>query len=107
MVMTRVDFAASIMSGQFIYIVVETKYTTHHIERMFYKDRGKIKWIAETNRDAFKAMDEDDAEAHRSHIDGGDLFPRLYFLGTSFLMEFSEWCKARDLFITNIKKGEI
>lgn len=99
-------FFQEIMFGYFTYIVIETEYTIHHIERTNYQDRGKIKWIGETKSEAFKAMDTCE-EARRSHIDGGDLFPRLYFLGTSFLMEFEEWLKARNLNITNIKEGQI
>jgi hypothetical protein len=88
------------------YIVVKTKFTTHHIERTTYTDRGKIKWIAETDIDAFDAMSCDE-EARQSHIDGGDLFPRLYFHKDSFLKEFFTWLKIRGLTITDITTPQI
>ena len=101
------DFMQQILCLNFKYIVIETEYTSHHIERTGYQDRGRIKWIAETKPGAFRHMDNHVDEACRSYIDSGDLFPRLYFLGQSFLMEFEAWLKARDLTITNIKKGEV
>lgn len=88
------------------YIVVKTKFTEHHIERTTYTDRGKIKWIAETRMEAFDAM-RDNEEARTSHIDGGDLFPRLYFHKDSFLKEFFTWLKIRGLTITDITKPPI
>jgi len=83
------------------YIVVKTKFTIHHIERTNYTDRGKIKWIGETEFHAFKEMDHDE-EARLSHIDGCDLFPRLYFHKDSFLKEFFTWLNIRGLTITDI-----
>jgi hypothetical protein len=95
-----------LLSMNFIYIIIETKWTIHHIERTTYSDRGKIKWIAETKSDAYEAM-KDDEEARMSSIDHCDLFPRLYFLATSFVNEFGAWLDARGLQPTSIKHGEI
>jgi hypothetical protein len=96
------------------YIVVKTKFTTHHIEKLLAscKDRGTIKWIAETETDAWEHMSVNE-EARRSHIDGGDIFPRLYFLPTNFVSEFLMWCKVRNLAIQDIsapigyQRGEV
>lgn len=89
------------------YFVVKTKFTDHHIERTNYTDRGRWKWIAETNMAAWDAMDKNDEEARRSHIDGGDLFPRLYFNDDCFLKEFNTWLAVRGLDITDIVVPEI
>ena len=85
------------------YIVVETKYTTHHIERLMptAKDRGRYKWIAEMKVEAWDDAERSD-EARRSHIDAGDLFPRLYFLDDSLCNELFMWLKMRDLEVINI-----
>lgn len=88
------------------YIVVKTQFTEHHIERTNYTDRGKIKWFAETRLEAFDAM-KDNEEARRSHVDGADLFPRLYFNKDSFLKEFFTWLKIRGLIITDITTPKI
>jgi hypothetical protein len=88
------------------YIVIKTKYTTHHLEKLMasQRDRGRWGWIAETNHEAFMEMKSGrNEEARKSHIDGGDLFPRLYFLPASFLNEFREWLDVRGLRITNIE----
>ena len=90
----------------FYYIVIETKYSFHHIEKTNYQDRGKIKWVAETKLSYFKDVSHNE-EAQRSHIDDADLFPRLYFLPKSFIDEFIAWCEARELTITNIKHKEV
>jgi hypothetical protein len=94
-----------IYSGQH-YIVIKTKFTTHHIERTNYTDRGKIKWFAETNIEACYALDNYE-EARMSHVDSGDLFPRLYFHADSFLKEFFTWLKIRGLTITDITTPKI
>lgn len=104
--MIRLDIVRDILSLNFRYVVIKTKYTTHHIEKTTYRDRGRIKWIAETNPDAFDYMN-DCKEAQQSHIDGGDLFPRLYFLPTSFQDEFDAWLAARGLKIVSMEHGEI
>ncbi len=90
------------------YIVIKTKYTIHHIERLMptCKDRGKWKWIAETNTAAFKDM-EDYAEARQSLIDNGDLFPRLYFRDDSLMNEISHWMQMRNLIIIDIEAPKI
>jgi hypothetical protein len=85
------------------YIVVETKYTAHHIELLSgtCKDRGRYKWIAETKVDAWDNVERDD-EARRSHVDGGDLFPRVYFFDDSLCNELFMWLKVRNLAVTDI-----
>lgn len=90
------------------YIVISTKFTKHHLEKVAgtNSDRGKWKWIGETNMEAFEAMKNND-EARRSHIDGGDMFPRFYFLKSSFIAEFNEWLKARNLVVTDIEAPQI
>lgn len=89
------------------YIVIETTWTIHYVERTTYQDRGRFKWFAQTKPEAFEAMDKGDNEARRSHVDGADLFPRLYFLWQSFEAEFLAWLKARNLHIVSIKHGSI
>jgi hypothetical protein len=96
------------------YIVVSTTYTKHHIERLMgsCRDRGTWKWIAETHHeDPLFKNDEHAAqcvkEKYTSNIDRCDLFPRLYFLKTSFINEFREWLKARNLQITDIEAPKI
>ncbi len=90
------------------YIVVKTKYTTHHIERLMptCKDRGKWKWIAETNTEAYREMEKND-EARLSHIDRADLFPRLYFRDDSLMNEISHWMQIRNLIIIDIEAPKI
>ncbi len=93
------------------YIVVETKYTKHHIEKLMLtnKDRGCFKWIAETKfHDYSNITDEEDIkEAERSHIDSEDCFPRYMFLANSMFNELFAWLKARNLKIIDIKSPKI
>lgn len=91
-----------LLKKQKIYIIVKTLFTIHHIEKLLgsVRDRGRWKWIAETDMKAFDKKDI--PESNRSHIDGGDLFPRLYFNDDCFLKEFFSWLKVRDLKITDI-----
>lgn len=102
----RQPYYNNILYLHFDYIVVETKYTINHIERTLYKDRGRIKWIADTKYEAYDVMDNDE-EAKRSHIDRHDLFPRLYFSAECFLKEFDLWLSARNLDITECREGSI
>ncbi len=90
------------------YIVIHTKFTTHHLEKLMptCKDRGAWKWIGETKHEAFDEMGRG-GEAGLSHIDRGDMFPRLYFLTDSFINEFREWLKCRELEITEIEAPKI
>lgn len=88
------------------YIVVKTKYTTHHLEKLLGSgnDRGTLKWMAETSiNDYEKGLENKDKEVYSSHIDGADLFPRLYFLTTNFCSEFQCWLSTRNLSIIEIK----
>ncbi len=90
------------------YITIDTKFTKHHLEKVAgtNSDRGRWKWIGETKMEAFEEMAKD-KEAQKSHIDGGDMFPRFYFLNTSFINEFREWLKARDLKITDMEAPQL
>jgi hypothetical protein len=90
------------------YIVVKTKYTTNHIEKLMptCSDRGRWKWIAETNYDAFDKM-RDDEEAQNSHIDGADCFPRFYFRDESLVTELFAWIMRRDLTIIQMETPPI
>lgn len=92
-----------------IYVTIETKFTIHHLEKLMptVRERGRWKWIAETKVSAFEAMDKNNDEAVRSHIDGADLFPRLYFLDNSFIQEFKAWLNVRQLTITDVKVPKI
>jgi hypothetical protein len=85
------------------YIVIKTQYTTHHIERLnaSCRDRGRWKWHGEINHDAYERGSR--GEVDRSHIDGADLFPRIYFLRDSLINELREWLDIRGLKITNIE----
>lgn len=93
-----------LLSPSNLYVVARTKYTIHHIEKLTAscKDRGRFKWLAETD---MKAWDENikDDEIRRSHIDSCDYFPRVYFSLDCFLVEFSAWLQMRNLEITDIK----
>lgn len=94
------DILALLLNTDVKYFVIKTKYTTNHIEKLMVscKDRGCIKWIAETNLAAYdNGIIEKDAEAYRSHIDGADLFPRLYFNPQAFCIEFRAWFEIRKL----------
>lgn len=84
------------------YITIETQCTIHHLERLMptCRDRGRWKWLAETKADIF---DSDNEEWQRSNIDHADCFPRLYFKEDSFLNEFREWLRVREIEITDIK----
>lgn len=90
------------------YIVIKTKFTVHHLEKLSrsVKDRGRWKWIGETSSLAFSEPLQDE-EVYRSNIDGGDLFPRLYFLDSSFINEFREWLNMRNLEITALEAPKI
>lgn len=84
-------------------VVIKTKATVHYIEKLppSCKDRGKIKWWAETTFiDIDTGSDYD--EAQRSHIDQGDLFPRVYFHTDTFLKEFLTWLTIRKLEIISV-----
>jgi hypothetical protein len=84
-----------------IYFVVHTKFTSHHFERMSkLSDRGRWKWIAETNLNM--GHDFTEPECNRSHVDEQDIFPRLYFFSKNLIEEFSEWLERRNLKILDI-----
>lgn len=87
------------------YLVIKTKHTNHYIERVTYTDRGKFKWIAETEINA--PLNEKNAEWQRSFIDRQDLFPRLYFVISSLVVEMSAWLDARQLEITSAELVKI
>ena len=109
------DVLRSMMNTYSIrYIVAETNYTRHHIERLMptCKDRGKWKWSPEPSFPNVHYKTDEDAKRHveeslRSNIDGADLFPRLYFFDSSFLAEFGEWLRVRDLKLIDIKAPSI
>lgn len=90
------------------YIVIETKYTMLHIERLMgsCSDRGRWKWIGETKIDAYEERPIWE-EASRSHIDGGDMFPRLYFLDDSLCNEIFAWLHKRNLEIIDVRMPKI
>lgn len=83
---------------QIKYFIIETKFTTHHIERygIFKSDRGDFKWLAESS------YREKSDESNRSHIDPADNFPKYYFLSQCFRDEFIAWCMRRSLTIEQI-----
>ncbi len=86
------------------WLQVNTKHTLHIIEpiHFFCPKRGKIKWTATS-----QLIDSDGEEIKRSLIDEQDLFPRYYFLKSSFLLEFLEWLDMRQLDITEVKEFKI
>jgi predicted class III extradiol MEMO1 family dioxygenase len=101
------EILSALLESQQLYIVVQTEFTEHHIERLSKNsDRGHIKWIAETRLIAWDKM-KNSPEARRSHIDGADMFPRLYFNNDCFITEFFSWLAIRDLTITDIKTPKI
>lgn len=91
------------------YIVLETAYTKHHIEKLLFtcKDRGKWKWIAETKPNAWNGINNNDGEAQRSIIDSGDLFPRLFFRTESLITEIFCWLEERKLQVHDIKAPQL
>jgi hypothetical protein len=102
------DLLSKLIACRFFYIVIKTKFTTHHIERLSssVKDRGNWKWIAESEC-LNVPYGEDLEEFYRSHIDGSDLFPRYYFLDESLIKEFFAWIHARKLTILDISTPKI
>jgi hypothetical protein len=78
------------------YMVVDTKYITHHVEKLLptCRDRGSVKWIAESNMRYWQEVDTV-PESRLSHIDGGDMFPRLYFGEENFCDELKRFNKIR------------
>jgi hypothetical protein len=101
------DLLYEVEIGSFYYILIETKYTRHYIEKFMptCADRGKWKWIAVNY--GINYQDEIDEEGHRSHIDGSDCFPRLFFQDDSMCNELFAWLQMRDLEIINIKAVKI
>ncbi|HMG68277.1 MAG TPA: hypothetical protein VK588_11350 [Chitinophagaceae bacterium] len=104
---TALEVVSRLLNNNF-YIVIETEYTKHHIERLMptCKDRGRFKWIAETKGEAYGAKGLK-KEARFSHIDNADLFPRLYFRDESLINEISDWLKMRNLIIINVELPNI
>jgi hypothetical protein len=88
------------------YIVIQTKYTKSHLVRTTYRDRERWKWIVETKQAAFDEMHVSE-EARLSRTDSNDLFPRLYFIDYSFVIEFKAWLASRQLIITDIEAPKI
>jgi hypothetical protein len=88
-----------------IYIVITTKYTIHHIEKLSpsCKDRGKWKWIAEPIQPNQYENQQIDEEARLSHIDQSDLFPRLFFNDFCIMSEILSFLSTRGLNIIDIK----
>ena len=100
------EFIFDLNHLMFVCIVIETKFTIHYIERTNYKDRGKIKWFAESKPEYWKCVDTDES-ARTSHVDGQDFFPRLYFTPEAFMFEFQAWLDARGLDITEVRHLQI
>lgn len=92
-----------------MYIVIETLYTAHHLERLMptCRDRGRWKWIGESKTEYWEGLEKNVPEARKSHIDRGDMFPRFYFLDSSFINEFQSWLSVRGLEITDVKAPKI
>lgn len=66
-------------------ICIETPHANLYIERLpNYSDRGRYKWIAESKDNRILT------------IDGGDMFPRLFFLSESLTAEIKAWTAARN-----------
>lgn len=103
------DIFRRLLKSQQMYIVIDTKFTKLHIERLMgsVRDRGRWKWIAETNLDAYDAMAAKEEEARRSHVDNNDLFPRLFFNDECLIQEVFSWLKVRDLTVTDITTPKI
>ncbi len=88
---------------EILYIVVETDFIQNHIEKVprSNRDRGTVKWIAETKNAAFESMD-DDEDARKCHIDNADCFPRFYYHPESFLNELAAFLSVRNQEIRKI-----
>lgn len=92
------------------YIVVETKYTRHHIEKLLTscRDRGSFKWIAENKNEYWEAVEKrKGGEVDTSAIDGQDCFPRFLFLPSSMVNELFTWLHVRILKVTDVKAPKI
>ncbi len=78
------------------YMVVESKYITHHIERLkgTCNDRGSVKWIAESNKRYWEDVDAI-PDSRLSHIDESDCFPRFYFKTENFIDELEQFNTIR------------
>jgi hypothetical protein len=104
---THKEILMGLLRSQKYYIVINTKFTINHIEKLSgsVRDRGRWKWISENNLDYYKSLTI--PEAQRSHIDNGDLFPRLYFNNECLVTEFFSWLSVRELTITDITTPKI
>lgn len=102
------EILEKLLNSQQRYFVVETLYTEHHLERLAgtVKDRGRWKWIAESKQSSWNDARENE-EARRSHVDGGDLFPRLYFNNECLIKELLSWLEVRNLKITDIRTPKL
>lgn len=101
-------FDTLLRSQAIFYIVVETKFTVNHFERLMKTcaDRGRWKWIAEMKNDAWEKR-KLFREADRSQVDQNDFFPRFYFRDESLSSEFFSWIDARALNIVDIRTPKI
>lgn len=88
---------------EIVYLIVETDFIQNHIEKVprSNRDRGTVKWIAETRFEAYEAM-KGNKMAQKCHVDGGDCFPRFYFHPESFLNELAAFLSIRDQEIRKI-----
>lgn len=103
-----IDILKDLLKTQF-YVVVRTKYTIHHIEKLLAscRDRGRWKWIAESIQpDQYEAQRLDD-EARRSHVDATDCFPRFFFNDFALMSELSSWIQIRGLEVIEVSAPKI
>lgn len=96
------DIFKVLIESSAYWIVIETEYTISYIEKLSRscKDRGSLKWIAETKKEAY--LTKSNENAMRSHIDFADGFPRYYFLVESFINEFMMWTTIRNIPIISV-----
>src|SRR5580693_7995086 len=100
--MNKNNLLETILNSTRSYIVLETKYTIHHVVRLVpsYKNNGKWKWSTETKPIMFNKIKEDD-EAIRSYIDHNSGFPRYFFNIECLLKELESWLSERELELQN------
>lgn len=76
-------------------IRIEGENSTHYVERIMpsANDRGNFKWFAESK------------DHVQLTIDGGDLFPRVFFKATTLVEEMYAWAERRgEIFVDYTKQ---
>lgn len=102
-------FRAMLDTYSINYIVVKTKFTEHHIERLSAVDKayGRFKWTVQVDIPEPIFSMQSETEAIRSTVENKDCFPRLFYHADSVSNELFSWIRARDLTITDIRAPKV